>query len=206
LFPQEILKLISRLIENQNVNESERMKQKQSFYEFGHKCRCKEALLTRKKELEGGKKEESEKKKLVPVKATATLYPTPMNSKTTLMNSKTFSIEYDQKLSSIAKMMLRSFKDKYIYYAIDDILYFFKSKPFERDSILSLLYSPIISLQNTFSVDFFDIWIKEIYITETSKVNKFISKTNPNLEPFSSITITFGYKINLPSKKTESLW
>ena len=206
MFPQEILKLISRLIENQNVNESERMKQKQSFYEFGHKCRCKEELLIRKKELEDGKKDENEKKKLVPVKANATLYPTPMNSKTTLMNSKTFSIEYDHKLSSIAKMMLRSFKDKYIYYAIDDIMCFFKSKPFERDSILSLFYSPIISLQNTFSVDFFDIWIKEIYITEKFKVNKFLTKTNQQLEPLSSITITFGYKINLPSKKTESLW
>jgi len=182
------------------------MKQKQSFYEFGHKCRCKEEVLIRKKQLEGGKKDESEKRKPVPVKASATLYPTPMNSKTTLIHSKTFSIEYDQKLSSIAKMMLRSFKNKYIYYAIDDIMCFSKSKAFERETILSFLYSPIISLQNTFSIDFFDIWIKEIYITETSKVNKFLSKTNQNLEAFSSITITFGYKINLPSKKTESLW
>jgi hypothetical protein len=115
-------------------------------------------------------------------------------------------MEYDHKLSSMAKMMLKSFKDKYIYYAIDDILCFFKSKPLERDSILSLFYSPMISLQNTFSVDFFDIWIKEIYITETVKVNKFLTQTNERLEPLNSITITFGYKMNLPGKKTESLW
>jgi hypothetical protein len=206
LFPQEILKLISRLIENQNVNEWEKMKQKQRFYEFGQKCRCKEELLIRKKELEDGRKDENEKKKLVPVKSNVTLYPTPMNSKTTLMNSKTFSMEYNHKLSSMAKMMLKSFKDKYIYYAIDDILCFFKSKPLERDSLLSLFYSPMISLQNTFSVDFFDIWIKEIYITETVKVNKFLTQTNQRLEPLNSITITFGYKMNLPAKKTESLW
>ena len=102
--------------------------------------------------------------------------------------------------------MLNSFKHKYIYYAIDDIFYFFKSKPLERDSLLSLLCSPIISLQNTFSVDFFDIWIDEIYITENAKVNKFLANTNQNLEPSSFIRISFSYKVKLPAKKPDYLW
>jgi hypothetical protein len=79
-----------------------------------------------------------------------------------------------KKLSSIAKFILNSFQNKYIYYAIDDILYLLKSNPIERDNLLAILYSPVLSLQNNFSVNFFDIWIREIYINEISKVNKFL--------------------------------
>jgi hypothetical protein len=180
------------------------MKQEQGFYEFGHKSRRKEQFIIPKKLKEINKKKE-EKKRKIPVHVTR--YPTPMKSKILYpVNFKTFYLDYDKKLSSVAKIMLNSFQDKYIYYAIDDILYFFNSKPLERNSILSLLYSPIIFLQNTFSVDFFDIWIQEIYITEKSKVNKFLANTNQNLEPFSSIRITFGYTLKLPAKKSESLW
>jgi hypothetical protein len=62
---------------------------------------------------------------------------------------------------------------KYLYYAIDDILYLLKANPIERDNLLAILYSPIISLQNNLSINFFDIWINEIYINETPKINKF---------------------------------
>jgi hypothetical protein len=72
------------------------------------------------------------------------------------------------------KIILNSFQNKYIYYAIDDILYLFKSNPIERDNLLAILYSPVLSLQNNFSINFFDIWIHEIYINEISKVNKFL--------------------------------
>ena len=37
--------------------------------------------------------------------------------------SKTFQIKYQKNLSSTAKVILNSFQNKYIYYAIDDILY-----------------------------------------------------------------------------------
>jgi hypothetical protein len=51
-----------------------------------------------------------------------------------------------KELSSTAKFILNSFQNKYIYYAIDDILYLLKSDPIERDSLLAILYSPILSL------------------------------------------------------------
>jgi len=120
--------------------------------------------------------------------------------------SKTFQIRYEKKLSPIAKLVLNSFQNKYLYYAIDDILYSFKSNPSERDNILGILYSPVISLQNNFSVNFFDIWIHEIYINEVSQVNKFLKNDSSNFEQLSYITIKFLYKTRIPTKKQDSLW
>ena len=130
-------------------------------------------------------------------------YPDPFD-KSTL--SKTFQIKYDKKLSSVAKLLLNNFQKKYFYYAIDDILYSFQSNPSERDNLLAILYSPVLSLQNNFSIDFFDIWIDEIYIQEISKVNKFL-KTNPsNFQQYSYITIKFLYTMPILPKKPDSLW
>jgi hypothetical protein len=122
------------------------------------------------------------------------------------ITSKTFQIKYEKNLSSTAKLILNSFQNKYIYYAIDDILYLLKLDSVERDNLLAILYSPILSLQNNFSVNFFDIWIREVYIDETSKVNKFLHNDNKDFQHFSYITITFFYKTRVPAKKQESLW
>lgn len=120
--------------------------------------------------------------------------------------SKTFQIRYEKKLSSIAKLVLNSFQNKYIYYAIDDILDSFQSNPSERDNLLAILYSPIISLQNNFSIHFFDIWIDEIYINEVSKINKFLKNDSSNLEQSSEIIIKLIYETRIPIKKPNSLW
>ena len=120
--------------------------------------------------------------------------------------TQTFQIKYDKKLSSVAKLILNSFHKKYLYYAIDDILYSFQSNPSERDNLLAILYSPVLSLQNNFSIDFFHIWIDEIYIQETSKVNKFLKNNSSNSQQYSYITIKFFYKMPILPKKTESLW
>jgi hypothetical protein len=120
--------------------------------------------------------------------------------------SKTFHIKYQKNLSLTAKFILNSFQNKYIYYAIDDILYSLKSEPIERNNLLAVLYSPIISLQNNFSVNFFDIWIREVYIEEISKNNKFFTNDSERLKQFSYITIKFFYKTRVPVKKQESLW
>ena len=119
---------------------------------------------------------------------------------------RTFQIRYEKKLSSIAKLVLNSFQNKYIYYAIDDILDSFQSNPNERDNLLAILYSPILSLQNNFSIHFFDIWIDEIYIKETSKVNKFLKSDSSNREQSSYIIIKLIYKTRIPSKKPDPLW
>jgi hypothetical protein len=122
------------------------------------------------------------------------------------INLKTFYIKYENELSVVNKIMLNNFQNKYLYHVIDDIMYSLKSKPIERDNLLAIIYSPVLYLQNNFSIDFFDIWIDEIYINQESKVNKFLAKNIPNLEPFSYITIKFLYTTKLPVKKPEPLW
>jgi hypothetical protein len=127
------------------------------------------------------------------------------------MRFQTFQIKYEKKLSSVAKLILTSFQNKYIYYAIDDILYSFQSNPTERDNLLAILYSPVLSLQNNFSINFSDIWIHEIYINEVSKVNKFLTNDSLNLKPLnfqqcSDITMTLRYKLPVLPKGRESLW
>ena len=120
--------------------------------------------------------------------------------------SKTFQMKYDRDLSPTAKFILNSFQNKYIYYAIDDILYLLKSNLAERDNLLAILYSPIISLQNNFSVNFFDIWIREVSIEEKVKNNKFLTKDSRILDQFNYITIKLFYKTRIPGKKQESFW
>lgn len=122
------------------------------------------------------------------------------------VRSKTFLIKNEKPLSSVEKIILNNFQNKYLYHAIDDILYFLKSKPIERDNLLAILYFPVLSLQNNSCIDFFDIWIDEIYINNISKSNKFLVNSNSNLEPFSYINIKLIYTKKVLSKKPESFW
>lgn len=122
------------------------------------------------------------------------------------ITAKTFQIKYKKELSSTAKFILNSFQNKYLYYAIDDILYLFNLESADRDNMLGILYSPVLSLHNNFSINFFDIWIREIYIDEISKSNKFLNN-NMNISKLNSyITIKLFYKTKMPIKKQESLW
>ena len=154
------------------------------------RCRCKEEISITKKRKASNRSE-----------GKPFLYP---NSNE--ITSKTFQIKYDKKLSSIAKLLLNTFQHKYLYYAIDDILYSLKSHPIEQENLLAILYSPVLSLQNNLSINFFDIWIQEIYISEVSKVNKFLTNKSQTFEPFNYITIKLLYRTKVPIKKQESLW
>lgn len=157
------------------------------FYEA--RCRCKEEKTKEPKEPKERKEGQGLK------------YPESDESRL-----KIFQLRYEKKLSSIAKLILNSFQKKYIYYAIDDILYSFQSNPNERDNLLAILYSPVLSLQNNFSINFFDIWIDEIYINEVSKTNKFLNNDSSNREQCNYITIKLLYKSGIPFKKTDPLW
>lgn len=157
---------------------------------YENRCKCNEEFSITKKRKSNSR---SEGKPLQ--------YPKPSE-----ITSKTFRIEYNETLSLAAKFILNSFQNKYIYYAIDDILYSFRSNPSERDNLLAVLYSPILSLQNNFLVNFFDIWIRDIYIEEISKTNKFLKEDSENLYKVTYITIKLFYKTRLPIKKQESLW
>jgi hypothetical protein len=139
---------------------------------YENRCKCNEEFSITKKRKSNSR---SEGKPLQ--------YP-----KSNEITSKTFQIEYHENLSSTAKFILNSFQNKYIYYAIDDILYSLKSNPIERDNILAILYSPILSLQNDFLINFFDIWIRDIYISEISKTNKFLSQDFETSEKVNYIT------------------
>jgi hypothetical protein len=157
---------------------------------YENRCKCNEEFSIVKKRKSTTK---SEGKPLQ--------YPKPNE-----IISKTFQIKYDKKLSTTSKFILNSFQNKYIYYAIDDILYLFELNKTERNNLLAILYSPVLSLQNNFFVNFFDIWIREIYIDEVSKVNKFLNQDSQTSEQFSYIIIKFFYKTRVPVKKQESLW
>ena len=157
---------------------------------YENRCRCNEEFsVTKKRKL----KTRSEGKLLQ--------YP-----KSSEIISKTFQMKYYNNLSLTAKFILNNFQNKYIYYAIDDVLYTLKSNPVEKDNLLAILYSPILSLQNNFSVNFFDIWIREVYIDEVLKPNKFLDTDSKNLKEFNYITIKFFYKTKTLVKKQDSLW
>jgi len=157
---------------------------------FENRCKCNEEISVIKKRKSTNR---SEGKPLQ--------YP-----KSTEIKCKTFQIKYDGKLSLIAKFILNSFRNKYLYYGMDDILYQFGLDSNEYETLLAILYSPIISLQNNYCVNFFDIWVNEIYIEEDSKPNKFLSNEFQSLSQFTYITVKFFYKTKIPTKKQESLW
>ena len=187
MYQQEILKHILKLIENLNANKPKVMNR--FLYDIQcRQCRCKEEFSITKKR-----------------KVTKRREPKPFryfNSNET----KTFQIKYERKLSSIAKLLLNSFQNKHLYYAIDDILYLLKSNSTERDNLLAILYAPVLSLQNNLSINFFDIWIHEIYISDISKINKFLANNDQKVEAFSYITIKLLYKTKIAIKKKKSLW
>ena len=171
---------------------------------YESRCKCKENFLIKKKrklsEAEKQKQEEKLKKRKRS-EGKLVIYPNPDEG-----TSKTFQIKYEGKLSSIAKLILNTFQKKYLYYAIDDILELFQTNPIEKKNLLAILYSPVLSLHNNRSINFFDIWIQEISIHEISKVNKFLKNDSRNFEQFSYITIKFLYITRMPIKKPEPLW
>ena len=114
---------------------------------------------------------------------------------------KTFNVKSEKKLSPLAKTILQSVQFKHFYYVRDDISYLLKSNPIERDFLLQALYSIVISLQNNLSINFFDMWVYEIYINKVSTHNKFINRNSQNLEPGEYITIKLAYGSSVSQEK-----
>ena len=77
---------------------------------YKNRCRCNEEFSIAKK-----------RKSVTRSEGKPIQYP-----KSNEILSKTFQIKYEKQLSLIAKLVLNSFQNKYIYYAIDDILYLFE--------------------------------------------------------------------------------
>lgn len=160
----------------------------QVFYE--QRCKCNEEFsITKRRKLSN----RSDGKPF--------LYP--MQTEVTI---KTFQIKYEKKLSTVAKFALNSFQNKYLYYAIDDLLYLLKSNLVEQENLLNILYSSVLALHNNFSINFFDIWIYEIYISEAKTTNKFLVQNISDPKSINYITIKLLYRAKVPIKKQESLW
>ena len=92
---------------------------------------------------------------------------------------------------------MHSVQFKHFYYVRDDIAYLLKSNPVERDFLLQALYSIVLSLQNNLSVNFFDMWIYEIYITTVPANNKFLNEKPQSLELDEYITIKLAYETSV---------
>ena len=121
-------------------------------------------------------------------------------------NIKTFNVKCDSELSSLAKVVLKSFKFKLYYYIVDDLLYLLKSNPKERDYLLQILHSSVIFLQNNLYVNFFDIYIYDITINEISKFNRFVNDQSKSFKVSTIITIKLAYQVKRVRKKLETSW
>lgn len=163
---------------------------------YKSRCRCKEKEKKKKKKRE---------KRNFPIRREGRPLPYPY-SESDQITFKTFQIQYPKKLSLTAKFLFNSFQNKYLYYAIDDILDTFKASPIERDHLLDILYSPVLFLQNHFCINFFDIWIHSVCIEEIFKPNKFLKKESEVLNPLTLIKIQVFYKTKVPVKPQEALW
>jgi hypothetical protein len=119
---------------------------------------------------------------------------------------KTFNVKCENELSSLAKVILKSFKFKLYYYIVDDLLYLLNSNPKERDYLLQILHSSVIFLQNNLYVNFFDIYIYDISINEISKFNRFVNDRADSFKISSIITIKLAYQVKPITRKLETAW
>jgi len=124
----------------------------------------------------------------------------------TKFNIKTFNIRYEKKLSPLAKTIIQSLKFKLYYYVVEDLLYLLKSNQKEANQLLQILHSTVIYLQNNLYVNFFDIYVYEVSISEKSNSNKFVKNSTDYFESLNYLTIKLAYQVKPISKKLESIW
>lgn len=158
---------------------------------YEDRCKCKELFFSAKKPKPRGTVRPAN-------------YPIIYTDSTSSeIKMKTFQIFYDQELSLEAKLILGRIRKKYVYYALDDISYAFNLSLSERKSVLELLYSIILSLHNTDSIDFFNIWVENLSINKNLKTNRFLNnKCSSSYE----IVIKVLYKTKKLPDVRESLW
>lgn len=119
---------------------------------------------------------------------------------------QTFTIVCEKNISSIGKTILQSFRIKPYYYVLDDIVYLLKSNPKECEYFLQILHSTVISLQNNFKTNFFDIFVYEIQINEITRVNKFSKTKIKSSKNSNKIIIKLAYQFESIPKTIETTW
>jgi len=103
------------------------------------------------------------------------------------------------------KFLLPSFKNKYAYYVIDDILKI-NSTNKEDYQLLEFVRSSMLFLHNNLYINLFDIWIGDIYINEIENNNKLPILKHQNSKVYTELTLILFYKVRSPYKKRKSLW
>lgn len=183
---------------------------------FVFRCRCREIMELRKKINLQKKKNDnkivSNRTRLYEGKAQ--LYPHSGFSLSLGFNdprinrqsSRTIQIRYEENLSLLSKSIINSFQNKYIFYAMDDLLYLLGPNSKECHSLLELLYSSMLSLHNNNATNFFDIWIDAVYINETYKYNKFLGNNSQKIKESTQITLILHHINRPPIKKPEPIW
>lgn len=160
-----------------------------------YKCYCGEEIWYKKKT--------KTKRKLNTKKGRPLPYP-DLEEKSKVY--KTFQVYYEKELSEIAKLTLISFKNKYIYYAIEDLKSNLDANRFEINNLLLLLYSAMVYLHNNHCINLFDIWIENTYVQEKTNNNRFIEPRFQQSTSYTIITLVIFYKIRLPRQKPQPLW
>jgi len=107
---------------------------------------------------------------------------------------ETFNIKCTKTISNYTKTILQILKGKGYYYVIDDLLYHLKSHKKECDYLLQILHSTVIYLQNNKGINFFEIFIYEIYINEAKNSNKFDRNQNKSFKNLNVLTIKLAYQ------------
>lgn len=82
------------------------------------------------------------------------------------------------------------------------------SNPTEKDNLLAILYSSMLSLHNDFSINFFDIWVDSVYLNDNYQTNRFLKSKSDSDNQITETTITLKlhYLTRTPIKKPESIW
>ena len=119
---------------------------------------------------------------------------------------KTFSVRYNKELSKRARIVLQSFRLKFYYYVIDDILYFLKSDPNECNYLLQILNSTAIFLQNNLGVNFFDIYVYDIQINAISETNRFTHDERKPVKLSNNIIIKLAYQVQSLEEILDTTW
>ena len=120
--------------------------------------------------------------------------------------SQTFNIKCEKKLSTRAKQLLQTWRNKPFYCANEDILYVFKINSIEREFLLQVLHSMAIFLQNATCSSFFDISIYNVIITEQSNFDQLNKQKLEDIRLFDSLTFTLHCHVASPPKKQDIPW
>ena len=89
--------------------------------------------------------------------------------------------------------MLTSLRNKYIYYAIEDINFNLSFNLFEKNDLLSSLYSAMMWLHNNQCTNLFDIWVGNIYIQEEKNTNRLIESKKTLSTNYTKIILVLFY-------------